>query len=222
MVLDDLQEYEGRLRWRVARLRQVQWVEQQRLARLLHGPLQSILENGSRLLRSADDPQAAAVRSDVWHQIATTIAPSHSPDTEHDWNERLDRIIDTWLNVIDVTIDSNDAITAMIDADPIGRAVSEEIASQAVANAVRHGGATQITLRWAVQSREVAFTALDNGQDPGNDDGSGKATNAPGLGTQFLADCTTQWSRTFHADGTEVDARIPISPVTLPQVDSNQ
>ena len=223
VVLDDLQEYEGRLRWRVARLRQVQWVEQQRLARLLHGPLQSILENGSRLLRSADDTQAAAVRSDVWQQIATTMAPSYSPDTEHDWNERLDRIIGTWLNVIDVTIDSNDAATAMIDADPIGRAVSEEIASQAVANAVRHGGATQITLRWAVHSREVAFIALDNGQGPGNDDGSGNATSTPGLGTQFLADCTTQWSRTYRADGTKVDAHIPISPVDkLPQLDSNQ
>lgn len=212
MVLDDLQEYEGRLRWRVARLRQVQWVEQQRLARLLHGPLQSILENGSRFLRGADDTQAGAVRSDVWHQVTTTIAPSNSPDTEQDWNERLDRIIDTWLNVIDVTIDSNDAATAMIDADPIGRAVSEEIASQAVANAVRHGDATKITLRWAVQSRAVAFTSLDNGQGPGNDDNS-NATNAPGLGTQFLADCTTQWSRTYRVVGTKVEARIPISPV---------
>ena len=111
----------------------------------------------------------------------------------------------------------------MIDADPIGRAVSEEIASQAVANAVRHGGATQITLRWAAQSREVAFIALDNGQGPGNDDGSGNATSTPGLGTQFLADCTTQWSRTYRADGTKVDAHIPISPVDkLPQLDSNQ
>ncbi|MCH1405502.1 MAG: hypothetical protein L7U55_07940, partial [Candidatus Nanopelagicales bacterium] len=149
--------------------------------------------------------------------------PSYSPDTEHDWNERLDRIIDTWLNVIDVTIDSNDAATAMIDADPIGRAVSEEIASQAVANAVRHGDATQITLRWAVQSREVAFTSLDNGQGPGNDDSIGNATNTPGLGTQFLADCTTQWSRTYRDDGTKVDARIPISPVHEdPPLDSNQ
>jgi|TARA_B100001093_G_scaffold12613_1_gene11720 hypothetical protein len=222
VVLGDLQEYEGRLRWRMARLRQVQWVEQQRLARLLHGPLQSILENGSRLLRSADDTQAGAVRSDVWHQITTTIAPSYSPDTEHDWNERLDRIIDTWLNVIDVTIDSNEAVNAMIEADFVGRAICEEIASQAIANAVRHGDATQITLRWSVQSREVAFTSLDNGQGPGNDDSS-NATNAPGLGTQFLADCTTQWSRTYRDDGTKVDARIPISPVhEVPPQDSNQ
>ena len=70
---------------------------------------------------------------------------------------------------------------------------------------------------------EAQRSALDNGNGPGNDDGIGNATNAPGLGTQFLADCTTQWSRTFHADGTEVDARIPISPVDkLPQLDSNQ
>ncbi len=82
--------------------------------------------------------------------------------------------------------------------------------------------ATQITLRWAVQSRAVAFTSLDNGQGPGNDDSS-NATNAPGLGTQFLADCTTQWSRTYRDDGTKVDARIPISPVhEVPPQDSNQ
>ena len=56
----------------------------------------------------------------------------------------------------------------MIDADPIGRAVFEEITSQAVANAVRHRGATQITLRWAVQSREggsLCFRCPGDGLD---------------------------------------------------------
>jgi signal transduction histidine kinase len=92
--------------------------------------------------------------------------------------------------------------------DPTAEATAYFLASEAVTNARKHAGATEITIR-AVASRGILRVAV-------TDDGGGGADEAAGTGLQGLRDRVEAIGGTFTVDsrfrfGTRIIAIIPES-----------
>ncbi len=104
--------------------------------------------------------------------------------------------------MVESTVSGDGAVLDVLDADSVGRSLAIEIVSQAVANAVRHGNATSITLTSRLSERELWLDIRDNGESEPSD--------SVGMGTQVLIDCTTYWSRDISLHGTRVEAHIPV------------
>jgi anti-sigma regulatory factor (Ser/Thr protein kinase) len=78
-----------------------------------------------------------------------------------------------------------------------------EIVTEAVSNAVRHGGATQVSAAMSCEGDRTTLIVQDNGQEA--------TSGAPGLGTRVLESCALEWSRDRIPGGAILRAVLPAS-----------
>ena len=201
-ILTRLKQVSNQLNWQVARLRQTQWARQRYIARLFHGPLQTLLMKSAHELRTVDVDDTTGLRDRLKREIQELLTNVEDGDEKISWPDGLSRIISTWDGIVEITVAQDQAVLDVLEVDPVGRSLAIEIVSQAVANAVRHGNATSITLISRISERELWLDIRDNGESEPSD--------SVGMGTQVLIDCTTFWSRDIGPDGTRVKAHIPV------------
>ncbi len=202
-VLHRLELTQAKLAWRVARLRQGQWTRQRSLARLLHGPLQTVLVKNAQQLRTNSSPTDPDFIVGLQAEITDLLTGVTADQDETTWTDGISRIQSTWDGVVDVTVHEDVDAVAALAADVVGTSVCIEVASQAVANAVRHGHATTVSLRLLSGERDVQLSI--------SDDGVSEPSATIGMGTQVLMDCSTYWSRHSSKNGTLLEAHIPVA-----------
>ena len=201
-IITRLQQVTDELNWQVARLRQTEWARQRYLARLFHGPLQTLLMKSAHELRTVDVDDTSHLRDRLKIEIQELLANVEAGDEQVSWPDGLSRIMSTWDGIVEITVSQDGAVLDVLDADIVGRSLAIEIVSQAVANAVRHGNANSIALTSRLSERELWLDIRDNGESEPSD--------SVGMGTQVLIDCTTYWSRDIGLHGTRVEAHIPV------------
>lgn len=156
------------------------------LATHLHGTVQSRLLAASMLDTSDDNTQ--------W--LTQLSALQIEASTHKSLADRLDALIDPWSALLDITMHSEGSNTARND-DAIERIVEEGIA-----NAYRHGGATQVEVEIRFDDRTTTITVRDNGT------GAPKLQRA-GIGSAiFDALAPDSWSVTNTDTGTTLIAEV--------------
>lgn len=108
--------------------------------------------------------------------------------------------VDLWDGLCDIHLHVDDLGAARADAEGVGRVVEEGIA-----NAIRHGGATRL---------EVVVRATPDGavEVVVDDDGTGLASDAAGIGSAILDAVTGgMWERVSSEQGCRLTARVPAS-----------
>lgn len=140
------------------------------LATLLHGRVQSRLLGCAMAIEFAhDDPVAldAALRRTV--AVLDDDWLSHTPSP----SRPLDAVVAQWAAIAEVAI-RGDHVALEHDVEEAVVVVVEE----AVANAVRHGGARHLEVTVVAEGDEVVITVAD--------DGSSHGPSRPGLGTAMM------------------------------------
>lgn len=200
-VLGELVESDIALTRRLARLRQVQWSQQRMLARVLHGPMQTLVVSGAARLRTVDecdfDTQVCQLRRDLLGLLDTTSATGDRLS----WDEGVRRIEATWQSIAVISVMASDVALATLDADPVATDVTVEIVAEAVSNAVRHGDASAIAVDLTGVGEDLLIRVEDNGR-------SGLGVGS-GMGSQVLQDCCLTWRRTAVPSGVLVEALLP-------------
>lgn len=202
-TLEELEEADARLAWRVARLGLTQWAQGSRFARALHGPVQGLVSVAIARLRQNPQDTAhilADLRTSLLHVL-------DGDDSGLSWLDGAQRVTSAWDGFCDIGITIDDTCRAQLDADEVCRDMALEILSEAVSNAVRHGGATRVMADVACAEDRVVIMITDNGEPlvPG----SGPGLGLPGLGTRVLDACTLEWSRDRLQGATRVRAVLP-------------
>ncbi len=198
-TLEELQLADARLTWQVARLRLVQWAQGARFARALHGPVQGTIAVAIEQLRERPQDQ-----SHILGSLRTSLLQTlDGDDIAATWIEGVDRLRRSWEGVCEVEATTRSACAQRLDGDPACREMALEIVTEAVSNAVRHGGATQVSATMTCDGDRTTLIVQDNGQ--GGDAG------APGLGTRVLESCALEWSRDSVPDGSALRAVLPIA-----------
>ena len=162
----------------------------QEVAATLHGTLQG-------RLASLPDPETAgdAVRETL------ALLQSRAPVTsDGSLREVASRALDPWQSLVDIHVEAPD--------DPVSAHVAQAISDvleETVANAFRHGRASEIACALEVHEGHVRVRVDDNGR------GSTMPEGDPGLGSRIL-DRSSTWTRTYGPEGTTVVALVPLAP----------
>lgn len=152
-------------------------VASQRLARHLHSSLQGRLMALSLELERAADQDRADISSDVLQRLDALLqAPMVGALEEQaiDVEAALRRLINEWSAVANVHLEYSVAHTGPLEQGQLIVGIAEE----ALANAVRHGHATEIDVRVTSSGPDVLVSIENNG--------TAKAIGQPGLGTRWL------------------------------------
>jgi len=129
-------------------------------------------------------------------EVAEHIAPS--------LDIAFARVIGTWEGICSVSMQISEQDVSHLQADPLASATVVDIVTEAVSNAVRHGGASAVTVLMRVDDDGIAALEI-------TDDGR-PATSHPastGLGTTVLDECTLSWSREVTEAGHVLSVEVP-------------
>ncbi len=198
-TMADLEQADSQLIWRVARLRLLQWVQGARFARALHGPVQGSIAVAIEQLRERPQDQdriLARLRMSLLQVL-------DGDEVAATWADGVDRLQRSWQGVCEVDVTTRSACAQRLDGDPVCREMALEIVTEAVSNAVRHGGATQVSAAMSCEGDRTTLIVQDNGQEA--------TSGAPGLGTRVLESCALEWSRDRIPGGAILRAVLPAS-----------
>ena len=202
-TLEELQEADARLAWRVARLGLTQWAQGSRFARALHGPVQGLVTVA--IVRLRETPHdAELILADLRSSLLDAL---EGDDHGLSWLDGVERVTSAWSGFCDIQLSMHGSCQAALDTDDACRDMALEILTEAVSNAVRHGGATRVSADVSYDGDRVIIVVTDNGArgKPDSEAGSG----LPGLGTRVLDACTLEWSRERVQGATRVRAVLP-------------
>lgn len=195
-----------RLRWSVVRMRQVQWLQGQALSRALHGPVQAAVTSAALRLDAAVRAglPTESLLEDIRADLRTTVDVLDAPEVvAPPLDEALARIVGTWAGICEVSTQVDPHVRECLDADPVAGSTVIDLLTEAVSNAVRHGGASRVEVRVEAEEPDVVRLTV-------RDDGSPAAgSSGAGLGTSLLEECTLEWSRTSVSGGQVLEARLP-------------
>jgi hypothetical protein len=136
------------LEWRIARINSQAWVEQRNLATFLHGEVQSLILVAQLKIQRAIDADehvetVVAGVQELLRDVPSRIgAPSHGATLEL-FCESLD---DRWGSFLALHLEFTDDTRRAINDDPVCLAVTREILTEFVVNAVKHAQAEEVNL----------------------------------------------------------------------------
>lgn len=205
-VLRELQAaFEAQER-RLVQLRQVQWFQQKSLSRALHGPVQTAVTAAALRLDSAirggdGDPELVET---VRAELLAVLDVLQSPDSATlSLDDALARNIGMWEGLCEVTVDVDECIEGLLlDNTPL-RACVIDIVTEAISNAVRHGGASQARVAIDVMNERDLQLEVDSDSEPQ------EGRLIAGLGTRLLDECTTRWWLDRTPQGMRLGAVLP-------------
>ncbi|CAB4660488.1 MAG: hypothetical protein F2704_06060 [Actinobacteria bacterium] len=176
--------------------------EQVDFATYLHGEVQSELVATSLQLQRAADSGDVVMASEALEKVAHLLRRDHSSHSFFDKVEsedKLQAIIRAWDGIV--------AITAVLPSEKEVGAATKSLTVKAleeiIANAVRHGGATEIEITSNVEFGILKVQALDNGLKVSN--------NPRGMGSALLDELTLSWSRKDVVNGHQVNFDVALS-----------
>ncbi len=167
------------------------------IATQLHGSVQSALLGiasalDSGVIATGDVDQKLAAVVDELHLLGSASSAGDAEAAPAP-GVALERLLSTWVGLLGTTIDDTSAATlqSLLASSP----ESADIVREALANAHRHGRATEATIHATTDPHgDVTITVTDNGYGP--------RSGAPGLGSTLLDTWTHfRWSLSAHPEG---------------------
>lgn len=204
-----IDEAEDRLTWLVARAKLVSWHQNGKLARALHGPVQSELHAALSAMR-VEQSKPARDHS-LARQLTVTLQKRLPEIIENDLGAReVNRAIDAaaalWRGIAEISYVPDGPTQLILASDSAANDVCVSVIQDAISNAVRHGKATRIDVAIALDDdADVVLNVRDNGRAKPES----TAIAAPGIGLTQVRDCAVEWEITQGAEGYRLLAVFP-------------
>ena len=201
--------------WLTQRVQQELWAANHRLARRLHGKVQSQLTAAAlRLEAWARHPDSSALPP-VLDEVTTalgqvmTLLEEQSSARPTDVEGAVAAMTSVWNGVASTRLTFDADTVALLSTDPAACESVVEIVRECVGNAIRHGRAHHLSIEVGPVDCASVLVRVD-------DDGRGLPhPTIPGLGSHLLDQVCLSWERTSQGTGTRVAARVPVSPEAL-------
>lgn len=180
-------------------LRQQMWLARRRISIVVHGAIQSTLHATIlkiRLAPKVTDELITAVQGEIAQ--AFNLLDDHQL-APAEIEQLLGDIALTWEGVVSVSYSTPQDLEKVVNCSEGCRWCVNEIALEAVHNAVMHGGATEVHIVLTINEFDLVIEVIDNGQ--GLRHGA-----APGSGSQMLDEICVEWKRWRDDRGTHLRA----------------
>lgn len=207
-VLQSLNKSSEQLREELVRLNTAYRLQQQAIARALHGPIQDALSVASFKLSAAIQNNTATEElvAELNAKISSTIVLLDLEDEELPaLEDSLADLSEFWDGVAKIRWRLSPAAKKAVTEHPVTSATAIELIREACSNAVRHGRAAQIRVSVAVSKDQSRLLI-----NVSNDGALVKLTTQPGLGTKLMNELALSWSLTSENGSTVLEATTPI------------
>lgn len=229
-VLQELEESVASIQWMNSRLAQMNWVEHQKFARLVHGDIQARILATS--LQGRIDAQHDALSTAQLVELQSQCeAALTAPLQSGSFASFIDSLTLIWQASVTISHDLSDEMVTAIDGDPIARDAVVETVREALNNAVKHAGATEVTVSVLLESpdateRGPAHTSLvlTVRSNAAGESGLGRLSSLgmarpgqsrPGQGMAMFDQLSSEWSLELAEGSTILTARIPTGQDTV-------
>ena len=177
-------------------------------AAFLHNTVQSRLVAASLQLEQAA-AQGDQVRADealrMVHDALDLATTAGTYRVGLPPRQRLEQLVAAWRGIAEVTVE----LPVELSPDAAWRTATEAV-EECVTNAVRHGRATRVSVRFRQSDEAIDVDVDDDGVDDGGVDGLAPPL-AAGLGRSWMGRVTVgRWNLTTSPGGATVSLRIPI------------
>jgi signal transduction histidine kinase len=171
------------------------------MSRYLHGEVQTGLIAAILLLQQASKNGDAALAREGLENAVKILMQNHWESFTKilkENNQHLEQIVSGWRGIADVSIE----LDFVDELDPTKARDVIELIGEGVANAIRHGKATRISVTDEKVSAELRIRIISDGREV--------IDGQSGLGTEMFNLLTTQWSFS-RADGqSELTFSVPL------------
>jgi signal transduction histidine kinase len=200
-----LKNRERKLRWTIAALNGQHWLQKKQFARKIHGPIQSeVAAAAIRIERSLTRGEVTESGEAALQNLRDRLAKILN-DTKGVSEVRpvLDEIAETWNGLCTIEIDLPEDVECALREDTVCAETVLEIAREACSNAIRHGSAELIQIRFDFESPDLIEIVVRN-------DGSKlDLSSNRGVGSAYLDDCTFSHELAMTDGGTVLTATVP-------------
>ena len=207
-VLQSLNKSALQLREELVRLNTAYRLQQQAIARALHGPIQDALSVASFKLSAAIQNNTATdeLVAELNAKISSTIVLLDLDEDELPaLEESLADLSEFWDGVASIRWRLSPVAKKLLASHPVTSATAIELIREACSNAVRHGRAKQIRVNVEVSKDQTKLLITVK-----NDGELVTLTTKPGLGTRLLNELALSWSLTSENGSTVLEATAPI------------
>ena len=171
-------------------------------AEVLHGSVQSRLRACAAAVDSASRTGDVTAMNRALIQ-ARAILEQPVPDLQHPEAGQLGVAIRAkareWQGLVGIDVQVDPVAEAVSGALAAGAA---DVVEEAIANAIHHGSASQVSVRIEASDPELVITVQDNGTGPGG--------GSPGLGSQLYSRFGGRWSLTSADPGSVLSVRLQL------------
>jgi nitrate/nitrite-specific signal transduction histidine kinase len=171
----------------LARINLLNWFNNGLLARLLHGPIQNSLHASVIRLKDAQSNiSIEKILEDLRQRILDVTHQLGESPTHHSLREQLNDIGLVWQSISNVSFTLDHQAEERLKLDIPASAIMSDLALEVCSNAIRHGGAQNVSLYISSNAREIKLTVEDDGKprEPGK---------SVGVGSRFVDTCSTSW-----------------------------
>ena len=207
-VLESLEESSVQLREETVRLNTAYRLQQQAIARALHGPIQDALSLAAFQLTAAVNNKKAtsSLIEELNAKISNTLSLLEQGEDEAPTvTQALEDLAEFWEGVTKIRWKVAPKAAAVLNHHNATTATTIELVREACSNAVRHGRASQIDVSVTLEADEqhIAIRVSNNGALV-------KLRTKTGLGTRLLNELALTWTLNAQGDRTVLEARTPI------------
>lgn len=189
-----------------SQLRQQVWLEQRRVAQVLHGSVQGALYASAIRLARENAPDAKVieeVKTDIENSLAE-LSSQHNPDFS--FSQVLDSIFDLWRDSVEFDLQLDDLAVNWLLNDTDSAECVIEVVREAVNNAMRHAQAKNISVSIVPQRHGLVLVTVINDGLPL------KSAVTAGYGSSMMNDITHRWSLESLGDRTALTALVAVKP----------
>lgn len=197
------------MRWQLARAAEELRQRRAAISQALHGQVQAKLAAAYFRLQRAVHTGGNVESAVRGAEEALAGVPTFAFEPANDARpvaQTFSLLTDTWKDVAEITIRHPEAVFPKIDQDPTSRKALVDVLAEVCFNAIKHGGATSISVTVVWPSDAVMELTVTN-------NGSLTESNRRGLGSDLLDGSSIRWKRESTADGTRVHVELPWHPV---------
>lgn len=164
------------------------WIYRRRVATVLHGPVQAALYASAMRLSQSKRPSKKLIQevnSDLQDALQ---ALRFEQNDQIQVRQILREIIEVWSGVCEVYVHVPKNVYDAVKKNITAAESFVEIIREAVSNAAKHGGATELEVSARLQNGIIYVAISNNGKKPT------KQQASSGYGTQILNELALRWS----------------------------
>jgi signal transduction histidine kinase len=190
-----LEEVNRELELLNAQAKQELWLNRRRIATVLHGPVQAALYASAIRLAQSKRPSKKLLQ-EINADLGDALDALRFEQTEITSVRQVVReIVDVWSGVCEIYFNVPKNVYDTLKRSTNAAESFVEVIREAISNAIKHGGATEIEVTARLEKGLISLQVLNNGKAPTKKEAS------TGYGTQILTELALGWTLDVTSDG---------------------